>query len=96
MTPFSPRATNSSAVCQSTLFHSPPSLIIGAVSRSSLASASYEKRSLSEIQHSFTAGFSNGTTRSTRSPFACTIRLLPSESCGDTDLRRASSQVRAA
>jgi hypothetical protein len=31
----------------------------------------------------------------TRSFFTCTTRLLPSASCGDTDLRRASSQVRA-
>ena len=78
------------------MIHSPPCLIIGAVSRSALPSASYEKRSLSEIQHSLTASFSSGSTRMTRPFFTCTMRLLPSASCGDTDLRRESSQVRAA
>ena len=91
-----PRATTSSAVGQSTAFHSPPCLTIGVVSRSGELSDSYEKRSLSEIQHSLTASFSSGSTRITRSPFTCTTRLLPSESCGATDLRRASSHVRAA
>ncbi len=92
----SPWATKSSAVFQSTVIHSPPCLIIGAVRRSSLPSASYEKRSLSEIQHSLTASFSSGSTRMTWSFITCTMRLLPSASCGDTDLRRESSHVRAA
>ena len=39
-TPCKPLATYSSAVCQSTVFHSPPCLSIGAVSRSWLSSAS--------------------------------------------------------
>ena len=89
-------ATKSSAVFQSTVIHSPPCLIIGAVNRSALASASYENRSLSEIQHSLIASFSSGSTRMTWSFFTCTMRLLPSASCGDTDLRRESSHVRAA
>ncbi len=56
---------------------------------------SYEKRSLSEIQHSLIASFSNGRTRITRLFFTCTTRLAPTESCGLTDLRRDSSHVRA-
>ena len=60
------RATRSRArSVQSTLFHSPPCLIIGAVSRSGEFKASYEKRSRSAIQHSLTSSFSSGTTRIT-------------------------------
>ncbi len=91
-----PFATYSSAVGQSTVFHSPPCFSIGCVRRSGVLSASYEKRSLSEIQHSLTASFSRGSTRITRSFLTCTTRLLPRPSCGDTLLRRASSHVRAA
>ena len=90
-----PFATYSSAVCQSTVFHSPPRLSIGDERRSSELSASYEKRSLSESQHSLIASFSNGSTRITRSALTCTIRLLPSASCGDTLRRRVSSHGRA-
>jgi hypothetical protein len=85
----------SSAVCQSVSCHWPPCLISGAVRRSALSSASYEKRSLSEIQHSLIASFSSGSTRMTLPPLTWTIRFEPSESCGLTDLRRDSSQVRA-
>ena len=92
---FRPLATYSSAVVQSTGFHSPPCLSIGVVRRSSLFSASYEKRSRSAIQHSLTASFSSGTTRSTSLFLTWTIRLAPVESCGLTLLRRDSSQVRA-
>ena len=90
-----PLATNSSAVCQSTFLHSPFCFTIGETRRSSLFSASYEKRSRSAIQHSLTGSFSSGSTRSTRLFFTCTIRLLPRLSCGDTLLRRDSSQLRA-
>ena len=67
----------------------------GCTSRVSEFKASYEKRSLSEIQHSLIASFSSGSTRSTRLPLTCTIRFEPRLSCGLTDLRRVSSQVRA-
>ncbi len=90
-----PLATYSSAVCQSTACHWPPCLIIGCVRRSSPFSASYEKRSRSAIQHSLTSSFSSGTTRITWLLLTWTIRLAPVESCGLTDLRRDSSQVRA-
>lgn len=93
--PFRPFATYSSAVCQSVSIHWPPCFSIGFVRRSVLLSASYEKRSLSEIQHSLIASFSNGSTRITRLFFTCTTRFAPTESCGLTDLRRDSSQVRA-
>ncbi|MNQ81684.1 hypothetical protein D3C85_967160 [compost metagenome] len=92
---FRPCATYSSAVCQSTSFHSLPCFSIGEVRRSALSSASYEKRSLSEIQHSLTASFSSGSTRLTLPAFTCTIRFEPRPSCGLTDLRRDSSHVRA-
>ena len=87
--------TYSSAVVQSVACHSPFCLTIGCVSRSSLFTDSYEKRSRSAIQHSLTSSFSSGTTRITRFDLTWTIRLAPVLSCGLTLLRRESSQVRA-
>ncbi len=51
---------------------------------------------MSDSQHSLTSSFSKGSTRLTTSCLVWTIRLAPRESCGLTDLRRESSQVRAA
>ena len=90
-----PCATNSSACCHSTSIHCPPCLIIGRVSRSSEFKPSYEKRSLSDNQHSLMPSFSSGKTRITRSCFTCTTMLDPKPSCGATDLRRDNSQLRA-
>src|SRR3569832_1120741 len=88
---FRPFATYSSAVCQSTVFHSPPCLSIGAVRRLSSFSASYEKRSRSASQHSLTSSFSNGSTRRTLLFLTCTMKFAPVLSYGLTDLRRDSS-----
>src|SRR3990167_8841273 len=90
-----PLATYSNAVCQSTFVHFPPCFSMGVVKRSSLFSASYEKRSRSAIQHSLMSSFSKGTTRITLLPLTCTIKLEPVESWGLTDLRRDNSHVRA-
>jgi hypothetical protein len=94
-TRFKPSATYCKAVGQSTTRHASPWRICGCVKRRSLLKASYEKRSRSAIQHSLTASFSIGTTRSTWLPLTCTIKLAPTLSCGLTLLRRESSQVRA-
>ncbi|MBV6407478.1 MAG: hypothetical protein EFKGCFLK_01040 [Rhodocyclaceae bacterium] len=51
---------------------------------------------MSDSQHSLTSSFSSGRTRRTRSCLTWTIRLAPRPSCGLTDFRRDSSQVRAA
>ena len=91
-----PWATAWSASAQEASCHLPSApLIMGADRRSSLFRPSYEKRSRSLIQHSLTASSSNGTTRMTRSPLTWMTRLAPRLSCGLTERRRASSQVRA-
>jgi hypothetical protein len=89
------RGTASIASRQSTSCQRPSRLTIGAVRRSGEFSASYEKRSRSASQHSLTASFSSGSTRMTRFWITCTTRFAPTPSCGETDLRRPSSQVRA-
>jgi hypothetical protein len=91
----SPAATASIASRQSTSCQRPSRFSIGAVRRSGELSASYEKRSRSDSQHSLTASFSSGSTRMTRFWITCTTRFAPTPSCGETDLRRPSSQVRA-
>ena len=80
---------------QSVSSHWPFFLTIGFVRRASEFRASYEKRSLSESQHSLMASFSSGRTRITLFCLTWTTRLEPRPSCGDTDLRRDSSQVLA-
>ena len=73
-----PCATNSSAVCQSTTFQSPPCFTIGAVRRSSELSALVGEAVLVGSQHSLMASFSSGSTRITRFAFHLHTRLLPS------------------
>ena len=83
------------AVSQSDSFHWPFSLIIGTCKRSSLFKPSYEKRSLSEIQHSLIDSSSRGSILITLFCLICASSGEPKLSwCAKVGLL-ISSHVRA-